>query len=687
MDGQATNRLLLVGWDAADWAVIRPLMRAGRMPHLERLVEGGVSGELSNGEPFDSTVAWTTLVTGVRAARHGVWGGYEVDESAAGLVRAAASFSRRRKAIWNLAGVGGRRVVQVGFPATHPAEVVEGVSVSREFVRSSTEEGGEGGVYPEGLREGLERLRVRLPDLGALGGGLNVYLPFVPGAAGIDLSRDIRLLSVGMSVAESATLQAMATMCVGELGGEWGFAAAHYPGIAQLSRAFMSFAGPKRANVSERDFELYRGVVDAMYEFHDAMLGRLIELSGPGARVMVVSAHGFASGGGRPEQSARGADDLGEWQRRDGIFVMAGPGVRSDEMIEGATSLDVVPTLLRLMGMAVARDLEGRVLAEALEEGWAVAERVESYEIGDSVASRVSREGAKGAAEEEAAIGHLLELGYARPSPERFQRGAAAVEEGNRYNLARSLLDAGEAGEAAKVLEGLVRLRPERMEYAKALFDAYAALGRTEEMERLVVGLWDRGYRGPLVQLGRGVVALARRRPAEALKYFEGVDGGAWPALGVYVGRAMLRLRNWEGAREAFGRVVGADDRNEFGWAGLAQAQLGLGEVELAAESAMKAVGIKSNLAEAHYHLGIAMRRLGHADRAAVALSRCIAVAPGFLPAYRRLAEVYGGALGDVGKAGEITRRANHLMLVERARRREVGDRGGVGGGRTGGSW
>ena len=28
------NRLLLVGWDAADWKIIDPLLAAGEMPHL-----------------------------------------------------------------------------------------------------------------------------------------------------------------------------------------------------------------------------------------------------------------------------------------------------------------------------------------------------------------------------------------------------------------------------------------------------------------------------------------------------------------------------------------------------------------------------------------------------------------------------------------------------------------------------
>ena len=37
----APAKVLLVGWDAADWKVIHPLMEDGKMPNVQRLVENG----------------------------------------------------------------------------------------------------------------------------------------------------------------------------------------------------------------------------------------------------------------------------------------------------------------------------------------------------------------------------------------------------------------------------------------------------------------------------------------------------------------------------------------------------------------------------------------------------------------------------------------------------------------------
>jgi predicted AlkP superfamily phosphohydrolase/phosphomutase len=51
----------------------------------------------------------------------------------------------------------------------------------------------------------------------------------------------------------------------------------------------------------------------------------------------------------------------------DGIALFAGPGVRAGGTIQESSVLDVVPTLLALLGMPVGRDMDGRVLTEAID--------------------------------------------------------------------------------------------------------------------------------------------------------------------------------------------------------------------------------------------------------------------------------------------------------------------------------
>ena len=63
---------------------------------------------------------------------------------------------------------------------------------------------------------------------------------------------------------------------------------------------------------------------------------------------------------------------------------MRGPGIRKDEWVWGANLLDVVPTVLHLLGLPVGEDMDGRVLLEAFEETGRPA-RIPSWEEDEDV--------------------------------------------------------------------------------------------------------------------------------------------------------------------------------------------------------------------------------------------------------------------------------------------------------------
>ncbi len=54
------KKVLVIGWDAADWKVINPLIDQGKMPHTAALVERGVMGDLATLHPVLSPMLWTT---------------------------------------------------------------------------------------------------------------------------------------------------------------------------------------------------------------------------------------------------------------------------------------------------------------------------------------------------------------------------------------------------------------------------------------------------------------------------------------------------------------------------------------------------------------------------------------------------------------------------------------------------
>lgn len=56
-----------------------------------------------------------------------------------------------------------------------------------------------------------------------------------------------------------------------------------------------------------------------------------------------------------------------------GMLIMNGPGVAQGKTIENAIIYDLAPTILHLMGLPVPSDMDGKVLEDALEEGYMVA--------------------------------------------------------------------------------------------------------------------------------------------------------------------------------------------------------------------------------------------------------------------------------------------------------------------------
>ncbi|MGA1238643.1 MAG: alkaline phosphatase family protein, partial [Limisphaerales bacterium] len=106
--------MLLLGWDAADWQVIRPLLAAGRMPNLAGLMARGVSGNIATLYPVLSPTLWTSIATGKRPPKHGVLGFSEPTHD--GLaVRPCSVLSRTTKAVWNILAQSGKRSIVVGW--------------------------------------------------------------------------------------------------------------------------------------------------------------------------------------------------------------------------------------------------------------------------------------------------------------------------------------------------------------------------------------------------------------------------------------------------------------------------------------------------------------------------------------------------------------------------------------------
>jgi len=141
------------------------------------------------------------------------------------------------------------------------------------------------------------------------------------------------------------------------------------------------------------------------------------------------------------------------------------------------------------------------------------------------------------------------------------------------------------------------------------------------------------------------------------------------PDLHLRIGQAYLRQRRTDDAGRAFARALEIDGDSPEAHLGLAMVRLRQRRNEEAAEEALLAVGLQHYLPLGHFHLGIALARLGHRERAILALETAVSMMPGLVPAHRWLATLCMQPGGDPEKAARY--RGNYLQL--RRRRQTTG--------------
>jgi len=634
------RKVLLVGWDAADWKILNPLIERSEMPAFTSLVNRGTIADMITLEPILSPLLWNSIATGKRADKHGILGFTEVD-SGSGRVRPVASTSRRTKAIWNILSQEGFRTNVVGWFGGHPAEPIRGTCVSDAFAQGFRQPGeawpmSAGTVYPESNASALAPLRIAPHEIDD-----ELLRLFVPGAGEVDGSKPNPLASLKKILAECFTTHAAATWVMEN--SDWDLMAVYYIGIDHFSHGFINYHPPRLDWVDPKDFALYSDVVNGGYRLMDLFLGRLLQLAGPDTTVMIVSDHGFHSDHLRPSRIPRVPTGPAEQHRPLGIFALAGGGIRQDERIYGVNLLDVAPTLLALFGLPAGKDMPGRVLAEAFDDTPELA-RIASWDEVEGESGMHPPGSSPPPEDSDLLLEQFVALGYIEAQPGDRDQAAAICRRENQWNLVRVYLSTWRLAEALPLLEQLQAEAPERADFALSLADCQLRLGLFEEAESAASHALQARPGSPVAQFLLGKIAFSQRRFREGLEHFLAAEafGASAPELFTNIGLAYLRLRCWRDASWAFGRTLETDPHSAIAHQGLARVYLRLGQLEEAAQSALTSIACRHDLPLSHFLLGMALTRLGRLDRAIPAFETSLSFQPPLRIAHRMLALLYG---------------------------------------------
>jgi predicted AlkP superfamily phosphohydrolase/phosphomutase/tetratricopeptide (TPR) repeat protein len=690
MNAMAARKVLLVGWDAADWKVIRPLMDAGEMPNVQRLVQTGATGQISTLHPPLSPMLWTSIATGKRPFKHGIHGFAEPTPDGRG-VQPISNLSRKSKAIWNILTQNDLRSIVIGWWPSNPAEPIRGVMVSDHYHRASGpyEQGWpmrSGTVHPPELAEQLADLRVH-PDLLTP----SMVEAFIPLAREIDQERDKRLALFMRTLGECMSIQAAAVWLLDNQ--PWDFFAVYFDAIDHFCHGFMRYHPPRQAWIGERDFALYSNVVSKAYQLHDQMLGTLLEKAGPDVTVVLMSDHGFHPDHLRPASIPDIPAGPAVEHRDYGIIALGGPGIKAHEWLQGASVLDIAPTILSMYGLPIGEDMDGKVLGQAFVEA-PNAPSIPSWEDvpgGDGRHPPHTRLDPVGVHE---SIEQLIALGYIERPDEDHEVAVARTIRELRYNLGEAYQDDARHREAYEIFSALHAADRDELRFAVRLFVSCQALGFLEEMRRIVEDLDGRRrdlyeqapgridvlrnendlselarwrnlarFQPPVVAYLKAQLFAAEKRYEDALAALESVKESHLLRPGVSLQSAdlYLGLDRWREAQAVYEAALAIDPDNSHAHLGLSRVALRRKRFHDAVKSSLDALQSDYSNPTAHFLLALALDGLKLYPRAAEALRAAISLNPNFPEAHSRLALILDRRLGNPEAAREHRRLASRM--------------------------
>ena len=390
--GRPARRVVVVGVDGLSPADL-VVADDKDVPAFVRLARRGAFGPLATLRPTEGPPIWTTLMTGRLPRDHGILSAssYRLRGSTSewallpkgalvgvlerlSLVsrRPVASTSRRRRALWNVLDAFGIPAGLVQVWGTHPPETIRGFVVSPYFhlLRGDPERAA-GAVFPRSL----------LPEIAARAVGPQDLDPALladladaasPTAKPLDdpmlqaLARDAVAPDLTYARAAEVLHKAYAPSLL----------VVSFHGYDVAGHAFYRYAHPEAfGNVAAEDARRYGRVLGRYASLVERWVGQIERDLGPWDVLVVVSGHGLAPTPlwrrlvGTLTGTSVGAASHGG--APDGVLLVVGPGIRPGAVPSNASVLDVAPTILYLMGLPVARDMEGRVLTEILEPGFA----------------------------------------------------------------------------------------------------------------------------------------------------------------------------------------------------------------------------------------------------------------------------------------------------------------------------
>ncbi len=634
------QKVILLGWDAADWKIINPLMDQGLMPNLKKLVEGGSIGKLKTLDPAFSPMIWTSMATGKRPYKHGVLGFQEVRPNRDGI-QPIMGTSRKVKAIWNILGDKGYKTHVVGWWPSHPAEPINGICISDMYQKSNMEafpkdwKMSDACVYPREMAAHFKQLRVHPRELNE-----QHLLPFVPELGKINQKRGGNIYGLAQTLSHAASLHSAFTNILRTQ--EWDFAALYLDAIDHFCHGFMKYHPPHRPNISKADYDLYHRVVTGAYQFHDMMLRRIMDFVDEHTTILLVSDHGFQPDHLRPKILPNEPASPALEHSPYGIIAAQGPGIKKDSLLYGASVLDLTPTILNIFGLPTGLDMDGKILNNIFEKPVDIPP-IETWENTEGFHRTDEQVGED---EMNIMLKQLEDLGYIEKTDSaNVEKSIRRVERELDYNLACSYIDGRQLFEAIEVLEGLQEKYPNDRRFLYKLATCYQSVNDLKKCRTSVDALRAMDiYNSGTLDVLEGSLLLGEKKPNEAMAMFKRAEENVDPNTSkIYfmLARCHFMVSRFENALRLLEKEKQINPDEPMVYQLMAKCYTKQQEYAQAAEHALEAIALDFQNPVSHFVLGFNLFHLGRYEEATTALENVLKLAPDYNDARKLLMTIY----------------------------------------------
>jgi predicted AlkP superfamily phosphohydrolase/phosphomutase len=123
------SKVFCIGLDGATFDLIKPFIAQGKLPIIKKLMDGGAFSELRSTVPPVTASAWSSFMTGKNPGAHGLFDFMQRRDDSYDLAPVSA-LDRDGKAVWDLIGDAGKKVIVMNVPVTWPPQPVNGALIT-----------------------------------------------------------------------------------------------------------------------------------------------------------------------------------------------------------------------------------------------------------------------------------------------------------------------------------------------------------------------------------------------------------------------------------------------------------------------------------------------------------------------------------------------------------------------------